>query len=226
MVRLPIAVVLFCLVGLAANAAPDCDSGTADAKAIVFAANDDASQAALQLTITDAFDHVAMIYIRGMRFDDPQCLAATFSMGGLNYRIAADDNSVTPRRTLAGGPDGGRNVFLFATLRPEAAVQAFRVSKVNGAGGIIAFAQVHRSDLIYVLAASPNREARWEIFGFYDKIPDTGRLAQAMCEAVLGSLPVIATFRTGDKEVELKGVSVASALSDIDANGPCTVGSP
>ena len=226
MTRVPVAVFLFCLVASAAKAAPACDSGAADAKAIVFAANDDASQAALQLTIADAFDRVAMIYVRAMRFDDPECLAASFSIGGLDYRIAADDNSVTPRRTLAGGPDGGRNVFLFATLRPEAAVQAFRVSRVNGAGGFIAFAQIHRSDLIYVLAASPNREARWEIFGFYDKIPDTGRLAQAMCEAVLGSLPVIATFRTADKDVELKGISAASALSDIDTNGPCKVGPP
>jgi hypothetical protein len=212
------AVVTAALWTCSAHAA--CDGGNVDAEAIPYVIADKGAAEGFGESIRMAFTEWAYLHVKGLTLGQPACAAATFSIGALHYTLYADDNAVFARR--AAGTAGG--AYLIATLAPETAAKASRVLSVSMGAGGLTFIKVNRKDLVYVLVASSGSKQPWSVFGLFDNIPDTPRLAQLMCQAALGSLPVAATYDPSDKTVTLKDLSALPALADVGrAGGPCTV---
>ncbi len=208
------------LVPAAARAA--CDQGLADAKGIAFTVGNMAAGEALAQSILDGFTGEAYLHSEGLRLDAPECAAATFSIGPLQQNVYADDSQIWPRSSTG---HGGPGATLMATLRPETAAKAQKVSRIAIAAGGVAFVKVSREDLIYMLAVEGGPNGKWSVYCFYDHIPDTPRLAQVMCQAILGSLPVAAVYDPHDESVTFKDLSALAAFGDVGTNGgPCAVG--
>jgi hypothetical protein len=194
-------------------------SGSVAAKPLSFVVNDRASGLAMGNSVIVGMVGEMRYHVKGLKPEAPNCAVASVSIGSLRYVLRADDTSVWPR--TAGE---GNQVVLAVTLRPKAAMKlgsGIFVSSVAGGPSLI---KVPESDLIYVLAAHPQGSDIWSIFGFYDAIPDTPRLAQAMCQAAIGSLPVAAHYNAKTHEVSFEDASAFASFAGGHANGPCSVG--
>jgi hypothetical protein len=211
------------LLGLC-PAAQACDSGSPDAKAVAYAMTDEDSGRALGFSIRMAYLGDIRRYDKHLNTKVPACTAASFSIGSLHYKLNADDGSVWPR-LAAGANHSDPHVVLMATPRPDVAMHVLRATTVSmAAGGGITYIKLKPEDIVYVLVAGPGDDKPWSVYGIFDRIPDTGRLAQLMCEAAIGSLPAAAEFRMTDTTVTFKDLTALTAMADRDRDGgPCTV---
>ncbi|HJW40542.1 MAG TPA: hypothetical protein VJ476_04845 [Rhizomicrobium sp.] len=212
------------LLGFGAGAHAACDSGTPDAKAVAYTVADEDSGRALGFSIRMAYLGEIRRYDKHLTTRVPACNAATFAIGSLHYTLHADDGSVWPR-SATGANRSDPHVVLMATPKPDVAMHVLRATTVSmAAGGGITYIKLKPEDIVYVLVAGPGDDKPWSVYGMFDRIPDTPRLAQLMCQAVIGSLPVAAEFRMTDTTVTFKDVSALAAMADRGHDGgPCTV---
>ncbi|HXC56103.1 MAG TPA: hypothetical protein VNU97_12470 [Rhizomicrobium sp.] len=221
-IRYFVLALLFAPLPLAA-AAEDCGTaGSTAAKPLSFAVTDANSGQALSMTIIVGMTREMKNHHLGLKVDDPRCAAASVSIGTLRFVVRADDMSAWPRTA-------GENfeAILATTLRPAAAsrlVSGFVVSRTAGAPSLT---RVDPADVVYMLAGRTADRHVWSIYGFYDAIPDTPRLARMMCQAAVGSLPAAAQFETETQGVTFADVSALSSFADRGGTpGPCSVGPP
>jgi hypothetical protein len=210
------------LLALAATPAfAKCEQGTADAKALAFDATTPDSAADFSAVVSVGAQGLGML-TNGVGFkpDEPACAIGVFSIGTLQYMVYGDDGSTFARRAHGNGAEA----YLLITVTPHDAHAFMRaLQKVSHDAALMTLSGVRARDIVYMLAT--HQGGSWTVYGFYDKIPDTPRLAQAMCQAVLGSLPPIATYRESDQSVALKMIDQQAALDFVGRNGgACTVG--
>ncbi len=171
------------------------------------------------------FDRQAVTYFPDLSDEDAHCRAATLTIGGVAYAIFADDSRVVPRRTSLGKPNQ-RNAYLVATLRPEAADRVSHALGDSVARGHPEIPHAEKSDLIYMLAAGSGAQAEWDVYGFYDAIPDAPRLAQAMCAAIQGKLRPFLVHNVETKDARALANSTGTALDDLRPDPACVLGPP
>lgn len=203
-----------------AAAAEDCNApGSAAAQPLALTATDADSAQALSNAIVIGMTHEMRYHHLGLKPDDPRCAAATVSIGTSSFVLRANDTSVAPR-TIGDHAEA----FLAVTLRPPAAnrlVSGFLVSRAAGGSSMT---RVDPADVIYMLAGRTADRHIWSVFGFIDAIPDTARVAQMLCQAAIGSLPVAAHFDTKSGGVTFDDPSALASFVDRRFTGPCTVG--
>jgi hypothetical protein len=209
-------------IGISPAAA--CDSGSRDAQAFTYLVMDKDSAREIGASIRAAFAHNVRKYQRSLEPDPAACAAATFSIGSLHYTMYSDDGKLWPRRA-SGSASTDSTVYLMTTLSPPIALadsMAATLTPIDGGGGT--YHKAISSELIYVLVAGAGSDKPWSVYGMFDRIPDTERLAQLMCQAAIGSLPVGAIYDPSDRSVTLKDPSVFVSFADRGGDGgPCTV---
>ena len=226
--RLAFAVTLLGLassIPLAANA-ETCNTAAAtpDARTLSYSLTEGGS-AAVPNAVLYGFDRQAVTYFPDLRPDDAKCRAASLTVGGAPFALLGDDGSVVPRRTSVGAP-GHRNAYLVATLKPEAASRISRLLGESVARGHPEIPRAERSELVYMLAAGSGAESEWDVYGFFDAIPDTPRLAQAMCAAIQGKLPPFLVQNIETKNARILINSTGTALDDLKPDPACVLGPP
>lgn len=208
----------FALAPFTAHAGECSAGGLAAAKPVAFAVTDVDTAQALSMTVIVGMTHEMKNHHLGLKLADPRCPEISVAIGSRRYVVLANDTSAWPR--IAGE---NYDAILVATLRPEAAARLVRgVTSARSAGGP-ALTRVAAADVIYMLAGRAADRDHWSVFGFYDAIPDTPRLAQAMCQAALGSLPVVATYDNKTQGVSFVDLTALAGFSGGRADGPCTL---
>lgn len=227
MLRLATAMVLFAIFPFAAAAEESCNTAasTPGAKVLIYGLGADAAGDATGGSILYGFDRQALTYFPDLHGDDAACRIASLTVGGVAYYIAGDDASVVPRRTRL-GQKNHRNAYLVATLKPDTVVRISHQLGESGARVVPQLPPVEKAELVYLLVAGSGDEAEWQVYGFYDAIPDTPRLALAMCAAILGKLPVVTVYNRETKEQILKQDSTATTLDAVAPDPACTPGPP
>lgn len=220
MLRRFIVALLFAVAPFAASA-EDCNApGSTEAKPLAFAVTDADSAQALSNAIVIGMTQELRYHHLNLKAGDPRCEAASVAIGSSRFVLRANDTNVAAR-TIGDHAEA----YLVATLRPAAANRLVSGYLVSRAAGGSSMTRVDPSEVIYMLAGRTDDRHVLSIFGFYDAIPDTPRLAQMLCQAAIGSLPVAAHFETKTGGVTFDDVSaIASFAGRPFTSGPCTVG--
>lgn len=203
-------------------AAETCDTGSSAAKPLALTISDADSGQALAMSIIIGMTHEMKNHHLGLKVGDPRCEAASIAMGTTRFALRADNTSAWPR--VAGD---NYQAILATTLKPAGASRLITGWYVSRTAGASSNSRVDPAQVIYMLAGRTSDRHVWAIYGFYDGIPDTTKLAQMMCQAAIGSLPVAARFEAKFQNVTFDDVSALASFADRDpATGPCTVGPP
>lgn len=198
-------------------------AATSDAVVLSYDLRKDGSGPAVALSIVNAFKLAMANDTSGLKAEEASCNVAGLRIADRDFIVAADDGSATPRRTRF-SEHGLRNAYLAVTIKPEIVQHLADLVKSGAMDEKTALTRVGKSDIVYMLAAGSNQEDNWDIYGFYDKIPDMPRLARALCAAVREDMPSIAVFDRKALATQFTQYTTGTGLSGLKPDDSCVLG--
>lgn len=198
------------VISTAAQAAEKCtDSGFADAQARSLVTTGDEG-----VGLTVAF----MLALNPPSFPAEDiakaaqpCERMTFTIGGNTY-VVRGSNSASPPRWAVSNAQPDRIAYLAVSPGPASALDWYRrYERDNNTPAHFG----PGTDTIYILAVTSG--SKRIIYGYWSKLPDDARLADAMCKALTGAIPVLAVWDVDTMESDF--VNKPGAV----APGTCTM---
>ena len=203
----------------------DCNAAasSSDATVLSFDLTKGGAGPAVALSIVNAFKLAMANATSGLKAEEASCNLAGLKIGDRDFIVAADDGSATPRRTRY-SVHGLRNAYLAVTIKPGVVQHLADLVKSGAMDEHTALTRVGKSDIVYMLAAGSNTEDDWDVYGFYDKIPDMPRLARALCAAVRSDMPSIAVFDRKALTTQFTQYTTGMGLSGLKPDDSCVLG--